>query len=146
MGVPICPVGPRPLMRGVRRSGSRARHGGSLPPDTARARYPGPHAPDLHGACERISHHYSHGTRFLQDCDTLALAASYHAYAATRQCVTSPLWGAADQEMTVGAIDAALDAAKLAGVRSILALRGYTQAGFDTWQSCAEGPGLEHAG
>lgn len=48
-------------------------------------------------------------------------------------------------EMTLAAIDAALDAAKLAGIRSILALRGYTQAGCDRWQPCAEGPGLDHA-
>ena len=36
-----------------------------------------------------------------------------------------------------------LDAARRAGVRSILALRGYTQAGYDEWQPCQNGDGKE---
>jgi len=46
-------------------------------------------------------------------------------------------------DMTVADLDAALDAALLAGVRAILVMRGYTQAGFDTWQACEDG--LPHA-
>jgi len=46
-------------------------------------------------------------------------------------------------DMTVSDLDASLDAALLAGVRSILVLRGYTQGGYDHWQSI-EG-GFDHA-
>ena len=46
-------------------------------------------------------------------------------------------------DMSIAEIDKALDAARLAGVRAILVLRGYTQAGYDRWQPC-EG-GLMHA-
>ena len=42
-------------------------------------------------------------------------------------------------DMTTADLDAALSAARLAGVRAILVLRGYTQAGYDRWQPCAGG-------
>ena len=46
-------------------------------------------------------------------------------------------------DMTVEALDAALDAARLAGVRAILAMRGFTQGNCNRWQRCDGG--LDHA-
>ena len=46
-------------------------------------------------------------------------------------------------DMTRKDLDCALDAALMAGVRSILVLRGFTQAGYDRWQRCDEG--CDHA-
>ena len=46
-------------------------------------------------------------------------------------------------DMTTADLEANLDAARAAGVRAILALRGYTQAGFAEWQPCAHGDGAE---
>jgi methylenetetrahydrofolate reductase (NADPH) len=46
-------------------------------------------------------------------------------------------------DKTTAELERHLLAAKEAGVRAILALRGYTQAGFDKWQPCDEGDGTE---
>ena len=46
-------------------------------------------------------------------------------------------------DKTTAELERHLQAARDAGVRSILALRGYTQAGFDSWQPCSDGDGTE---
>ena len=46
-------------------------------------------------------------------------------------------------DKTTEQLEQSLRSARAAGVRSILALRGYTQAGYDTWQPCDDGDGSE---
>jgi methylenetetrahydrofolate reductase (NADPH) len=46
-------------------------------------------------------------------------------------------------DKTTTQLEKSLNDARSAGVRAILALRGYTQSGFDKWQKCDDGDGNE---